>query len=75
MGLGWIYSGKEGRIMKHKSIMDAIKNSELGKYQRIIDRCNDKKGCNTHCSKLAQADCSKLKQHADEVTKLDYEGK
>jgi len=59
---------REGKM----NIMEAIEKSKLGKYQKEIDRCNSKKGCNT-CIVEEQGNCIKLKNHSDEVAGLKYD--
>ena len=51
-------------------IFTAIKCSNLGKYQKQIDRCNHKSGCNSCCSKGDQERCRLLKQHSDEMERV-----
>jgi hypothetical protein len=54
-------------------IFTAIKNSNLGKYQKDIDRCNKKQGCDAICTKSEQEGCPKLKRHAEEMANLKYD--
>jgi hypothetical protein len=54
-------------------IHEAIRNSNLGKYQKEIDRCNKKKGCNAFCSKEEQQGCPKLSRHTKEMANLKYD--
>jgi hypothetical protein len=54
-------------------IHQAIKCSQLGKLQKRIDSCNNKNGCDTYCSKAAQATCKKLIDHANEMANLNYD--
>lgn len=53
-------------------IFTAIKNSNLGKYQKAIDKCNKKNGCNTYCSLESQKNCEKLQKHREEIENLKY---
>ena len=41
----------------------ATKTTPLQKIQKQIDRCNQKSGCNRHCSKRDQEQCRLLKEH------------
>jgi hypothetical protein len=51
-------------------IVDAIKQSNLGKYQKAIDTCNKKNGCDSVCTKSQQKECPKLKAHSKEMSKV-----
>lgn len=51
-------------------IFTAIKNSNLGKYQKAIDRCNNKSGCNSFCGAGRQEQCEKLRRHSEELEKV-----
>jgi len=51
-------------------ISQAITNSNLGKYQKTIDWCNKKKGCDYFCGQRKQKTCEKLKQHHQEMEKI-----
>jgi len=55
------------------NIIEAIERSNLGKYQKIIDKCNRKKGCDKFCSKSEQEICIKLINHKKEIENLKYE--
>jgi hypothetical protein len=55
------------------NIFTAIKCSNLGKYQKAIDKCNNKNGCNSCCSKETQKNCDKLINHRNEMANLKYE--
>jgi hypothetical protein len=54
-------------------IFEAIKKSNLGKYQKDIDRCNKKKGCDAVCTLEEQSGCPKLKRHTQERDNLKYD--
>ena len=45
---------------------------ELSKAQKDIDRCNNKKGCNSFCSIHNQNTCNILKRHAILMDELSY---
>lgn len=54
-------------------IFEAIKNSNLAKYQAEIDKCNKKRGCDRYCTKAQQDTCIKLIQHTNEMANLKYD--
>lgn len=43
--------------------MEAARKTPLDKLQKDIDRCNNRRGCDSSCSLRHQANCSKLKAH------------
>lgn len=57
-------------------IFTAIANSKLGEYQKEIDDCNEKSGCDSKCCKTAQKKCELLRQHRKEMSRVRkmYEG-
>jgi len=55
------------------NIFEAIAASNLGKYQKDIDKCNKKKGCDAFCSSQEQQGCPKLQRHRDEMANLKYD--
>lgn len=55
------------------NIFEAIATSNLGKYQKDIDKCNKKRGCNAFCSQEDQKGCPKLKRHSEEMASLQYD--
>jgi hypothetical protein len=61
-----------GGLRMKKDIFEAIKNSNLGKYQKDIDKCNKKRGCNSMCTLEEQRGCPKLIRHSKEMSKIDY---
>lgn len=48
--------------MKHKTV--------LGRLQAKIDKCNNKRGCDSYCSKANQAMCDKLRKHSEQISYL-----
>lgn len=51
-------------------IFTAIANSKLGEYQKEIDDCNEKSGCDSKCCKAEQKKCELLKQHRKEMGRV-----
>ena len=43
--------------------------TQLEKFQKAIDTCNHKNGCDSKCCKDQQEKCEKLKAHRD---RMDY---
>lgn len=43
--------------------------TELERLQKAIDKCNNKSGCDSKCSKQDQERCKKLAAHA---ARMDY---
>ena len=43
------------------------KQTQLGKIQKQIDRCNRKSGCDSKCSKSSQESCDLLRKHANRI--------
>ena len=41
--------------------------TQLEKFQKSIDTCNHKNGCDSKCSKAEQERCPKLKAHTDRM--------
>jgi hypothetical protein len=58
-----------------KDIFTAIKTSNSGKYQKAIDKCNNKRGCDAICTLDEQRGCPKLKRHSNEMSKVYEESK
>ena len=51
-------------------IFTAIANSKLGEYQKKIDTCNEKSGCDSKCNKTERKKCELLRQHAKEMGRV-----
>lgn len=48
--------------------MSEAKYTSLAKLQKEIDKCNNKNGCDTYCSKANQASCDKLARHSERLS-------